>query len=90
MVDKLQTIMDRILIRLDKFDEQTQGGIILTDEKQAKIAKNIGTVISIGEQVKSVKIGDKVFFHSFSELPSLEDNTVVIRERSLLGIITND
>ena len=89
MVNKLQTIMDRVLISLDCPEKKTKGGIFFTDEEKGKTARNIGIVESIGEQVHSVKIGDKVFFHSFSELPALEDNLVIVRERSLLGILDN-
>ena len=89
MVNKLQTIMDRVLIRLECTEKKTKGGILLTDEEKSKTIKNIGIVESIGEQVHSVKVGDKVFFHAFSELPSLDEGVVVVRERSLLGILEN-
>ena len=85
MVKKLQTIMDRVLIRLDENEHQTTGGVILTDETE--ILRTIGVVECVGSEVRSVKKGDKVLFHEFDELPSLEKNVVVVRERSLLGII---
>ena len=85
MVNQLQPIMDRVLIRLETFKKQTDGGVLLTDESQQQ--PTIGVVENIGEDVKSVKIGDKVYFHIFDELPSLEEGLVVVRERSLLGKI---
>ena len=89
MVNKLQTIMDRVLIRLEDEEVTNQRNIILTDDAKSKVKKNVGIVESIGEQVHSVKIGDKVFFHAFSELPALENGVVVVRERSLLGVLDN-
>ena len=85
MVGKLQAIMDRVLIRLEDAEKKTTGGVLLTDETVK--SKTIGRVESIGENVCSVKVGDKVFFHIFDELPALEDNVVIVRERSLLGKI---
>ena len=89
MVNKLQTIMDRVLIRLEDTEINNKSKIIMTDDAKSKVKKNVGIVESIGEQVRSVKIGDRVFFHTFSELPSLAEGMVVVRERSLLGILDN-
>ena len=85
MVAQLQTIMDRVLIRLDELKNKTAGGILLTDD--AIPTRTVGVVESVGEDVRSVNIGDKVLFKVFDELPALEDDLVVVRERSLLGKI---
>ena len=87
MVKQLQTIMDRVLVRLDEDKAQTSGGVLLTDNTDKK--RTTGVVKSIGEQVKSVKVGDRVLFHVFDELPTLDNDLVVVRERSLLGIFSD-
>ena len=63
MVKQLQPIMDRVLIRLEDLEKQTKGGVILTDETQKH--PTIGIVENVGEDVKSVSVGDKVYFHIF-------------------------
>lgn len=84
----VKAIMDRVFIRLDEKKKKTEGGIILTDDAEEE--RNIGVVESIGEKVKSVKVGDKVLFHKFDELPTYDTNVVVVREYSLLGILNDE
>lgn len=76
--------MDRVFLRLEPKEEK-QGSLIVLENYQQ--SRNIGTVLSIGENVKSVKVGEKVIFHDFDELESPESDVVVVRERSLLGVI---
>lgn len=85
MVNTMHVIMDRVLIRLEQTKQQTDGGVLLIDELKKR--PSIGYVEDVGEKVRSVKKGDKVFFYVFDDLPSLEKNIVVVRERSLLGKI---
>ena len=84
----VKAIMDRVFIRLDEKKKKTEGGIILTDNAEEE--RNIGIVESIGEKVKSVKVGDKVLFHKFDDLPTYDPNVVVVREYSLLGILNDE
>lgn len=78
----VKAIMDRVFIRLEPVKAD---GIIIPDD--VKNPRNIGIVESVGEDVKSVKVGDKVVFHCFDELPTPDRDLVVVREFSLLGII---
>lgn len=80
----VKAILDRVFIRLEKKDKVTEGGILLTDNAEEE--RTIGIVESVGEKVQSVKVGDKVLFHVFDELPTYDPDVVVVRESSLLGI----
>lgn len=84
----VKAVMDRVFIRLDAKDTATKGGIILTDDHDYE--RTIGVVESVGPSVKSVKVGDRVLFHVFDELPSYDPDVVVVRENSLLGVFEND
>lgn len=79
--------MDRVFIRLEK-QETTKGGIIIAETVDNP--RTIGIVESVGEEVKSVKVGDKVLFHVFDELPTYDPDVVVVRERSILGVFEDD
>lgn len=83
-----QAVMDRVFVRLTPVEKQTSGGIILTDDFEQP--RTIGTVESIGPQVTGVAPGDKVLFHVFDELPTYDPNVVVVRENSILGVITDE
>lgn len=79
----VKAIMDRVFVRLEK-EEKTKGGIILADTIENP--RTIGTVVSVGEDVDCVKVGDKVLFHCFDELPTYDPDVVVVRQNSLLGV----
>ena len=81
-------VSDRIFIRLDPDNDTTSGGIIIVDNYHK--TRNIGRVESIGPLVTSVKVGDKVLFHIFDELPTPDPDIVVARENSILGVFEND
>ena len=76
----LKAISDRIIVKLDK---NNKGSILFNNENEYS---NRGVVQSVGELVRGVKVGDKVIFHIFDELPLPEEGMAVIRQKSLLGI----
>lgn len=82
-----KAILDRAFIRLKK-ETATKGGILLPDSSVNE--DNIGIVESIGPDVTSVKVGDKVLFHVFDDLPSHDKDVVVVRESSLLGVFDDE
>lgn len=86
----VKAIMDRVFVKLDA--PETKSGIILTDD--IRRPRYIGRVVSVGDQVKSVKVGDHVVFHVFDDVPvnapTEEKDVVAVREYSLLGVINDD
>ena len=70
-------IKDRVFIKLDTH----KGNIIIDETEETKS----GIVVSVGELVKSVKVGDHVIFFKLDDLPTLEKGVSAVRERSLLG-----
>lgn len=74
--------MDRVFI---KPDEIKKGAIIIEDESKTKS----GIVVSVGDDVKSVKVGDHVVFYDWADLPAL-DGLLAVRESYLLGLIEDE
>ncbi len=84
----IQAVTDRVFIKLPPQKETTDGGIIIPNDRPNE--RTIGEVISVGEKVHSVKVGDKVFFHVFDDLPGPSEDVIVVRENSILGVIENE
>ena len=82
MVKMQKAIMDRIFV---KEDAPQQGAFIIEVNNRTRS----GIVQSVGEQVKSVKVGDHVVFCDWAELDAL-DGLTAIREKYLLGVITDE
>lgn len=66
---KIDCVGDNILITLPDVKEETESGIIKDEATLAKEAKeamdsHITEVVSVGENVKTVKVGDKVMIRN--------------------------
>lgn len=84
----IRAVTDRVFIKLPPQKETTDGGIIISTDGPNK--RTIGEIISVGDKVHSVKVGDRVFFHIFDDLPGPSENIVVVRENSILGVIEDE
>lgn len=76
-----KAIMDRIFV---KPDEDKQSAIIMKTKSKTKT----GIVQSVGDEVKSVKVGDHIIFYEW-DLEAL-DGLVAIREKWVLGVLIDD
>lgn len=81
----LKAVADRIIVKLDPL---MQSSLIIADSPVN--VRNCGVVQSVGDRVKVVKPGNHIVFHLFDELPLPEDGLVVIREKSVLGIYSDE
>ncbi len=80
----MKAVMDRVFLKFDQ-KENVKGSILLP--KSVTDVQNIGVVVAIGPEVHSVKVGDRILFHPFDDLPTLEKGMGVIREKSILAIL---
>ena len=76
-----RAIMDRVIVQLSA--DKSSSAILNTEEKH----RNRGVVLSVGESVHGVKVGDEIIFHRFDELPLAQKDIVVVREKSILGTV---
>jgi chaperonin GroES len=62
----VKPLTDRVLVKLEKSETKTTGGIIIPDTAQEKT--QIGVVIAVGDdkEVIKVKAGDKVMYDKYA------------------------
>ena len=65
---KVRPLADRVMVKLEKNEAKTAGGIIIPDTAQEKTQQ--GTVISVGpgteKEVITVKAGDRVMYDKYA------------------------
>lgn len=83
----MKAVTDRVLIRLENKEKQ-KGGVLLPDGFEK--TRTVGTVLSIGPKVHAVNVGQRVMFHVFDELPTIEPDVVAVREGSLLAVLEDE
>jgi len=87
---KLNPLDDRVVIKVNKEDEKSVGGIIIPDNVREK--PNIGVVIAIGtdESLKElVKIGDKILYGKYGgkEVNLEGEKFLLVARADILAII---
>jgi chaperonin GroES len=63
---KVKPLADRVMVKLEKNEAKTAGGIIIPDTAQEKT--QTGTVVAVGDDkdVIKVKAGDKVMYDKYA------------------------
>lgn len=95
----VRPIGERVLVRRDKAEEETPGGIVLPD--YAKDTPTRGSVVAVGNGKllndgtrceMSVKEGDTVVFGMYAgtEIEVDGETLVVLNEADLLAIVTEE
>lgn len=79
-----KAIADRVVVKL--CDDNVNSSVIGPENKY----RNQGIILSVGEKVQSLQAGDRIIFHQFDELMLPEKDCAVVREKSVLGILTNN
>jgi chaperonin GroES len=95
----IEPLGNRVLVRRDKAESKSKGGILLPDNAKQKPQTGIVEAVGPGSEVEGigwvkpeVKVGDRVLFsfYSGSDLPAevnKEGDLVVLKSEELLGLI---
>lgn len=81
-------LFDKILIKRPEEFSKTEGGLIIPETSREK-AMN-GEVISIGNDVKYVELGDTVMFRKYAGTDvtfSDDEQYLIISEQDVLGVM---
>lgn len=71
-------LRDLVIITIN--DKTSEAGIIISDELE-----EFGTVEAIGEEVKNVAIGDKVYYNKFAGTILEDKHRRILEEKDLLA-----
>ena len=89
---KVQPLADRLLVKPEKTEEVTKGGIVIPDTAKEKPLK--GEILARGKKVvePELKKGVKVLFKKFSgsNIPYEGVELLLIREEDILALIKEE
>lgn len=85
----LHPLADRIVAEPTAAEAKTASGILLPD--QAKEKTQVAKVLSIGKDVKEIKVGDQIVYPDYhSDLQRFKQNSkelIIVKEEAVLAIV---
>jgi chaperonin GroES len=86
---KVKPLADRVMVKLEKNEAKTAGGIIIPDTAQEKT--QTGVVVAIGDDkdVITVKVGDKVMYDKYAgaQVKIDQDEHLIVKMADIIAII---
>jgi chaperonin GroES len=85
---KFRPLKDRVFVSYTEELEKTAGGLYIPDS--AKEKPQSGKVEAVGDEVKQLKVGDKILFDRYSGSKINMDNKeyLIVKEEDVLGILS--
>ncbi len=88
---EIKPLADRVVLKKEKAEEKSKGGIILTASAQEKPVFSI--VVAVGPGTKdspiTVKVGDKVLTDKYggTEVKISDETYTIVREGDILAVV---
>jgi chaperonin GroES len=83
----IKPLGERVLVKMDKVEEKTAGGIFIPQTAQEKT--QIAVVEAIGEDVKTIKVGQKILHDKYAGTSVKMDNEeyLILNIKDVLAIV---
>ncbi|MBQ3318270.1 MAG: co-chaperone GroES [Spirochaetales bacterium] len=83
----IKPLGERVLVKMDKVEEKTAGGIFIPQTAQEKT--QIAVVEAIGEDVKTIKVGQKIMHDKYAGTQVKMDNEeyLILNIKDVLAIV---
>ena len=83
----IKPLGERVLVKMDKIEEETAGGIYIPQTAQEKT--QIAVVEAIGDEVKTVKVGQKILHDKYAGTQVKMDNEeyLILNIKDVLAIV---
>jgi len=86
---KVKPLSDRVMVKLEKSETKSAGGIIIPDTAQEKT--QIGTVVEVGDdkEVIKVKAGQKVMYDKYAgtQVKVGGEDHLILKMSDILAVI---
>jgi chaperonin GroES len=83
----IKPLGERVLVKMDKVEEKTAGGIFIPQTAQEKT--QIAVVEAIGDDVKTIKVGQKILHDKYAGTSVKMDNEeyLILNIKDVLAIV---
>ena len=83
----IKPLGERVLVKMDKVEEKTAGGIFIPQTAQEKT--QIAVVEAIGDDVKTIKVGQKILHDKYAGTSVKMDNEeyLILNIKDVLAVI---
>ena len=87
----VQAVKDKVIVEIIEQDNKTAGGIIVPDSVE-KDPQLYTRVISVGEEVKGIEVGDTVLCHRQGGMDIMMDRKIlkVLKIEEVYGILKDE
>ncbi len=86
---KIKPLADRVLVKTDKLEAKTAGGIIIPDTAQEKTQTAV--VVAVGDDKEKIKVaaGQRVLFEKYAGTPVKVDGEdhLVLKAQDIIAVM---
>ena len=86
---KVRPLADRVLVKLEKSEEKTAGGIIIPDTAQEKTQQGIVVEVGDDKEVIKVKAGQKVMYDKYAgtQVKIKDEEHLILKMSDIIAIV---
>ena len=86
---KVKPLADRVLVKLERSEEKTAGGIIIPDTAQEKTQQ--GVVVSVGDDKETIKVkaGQRVMYDKYagSQIKIKDEEHLILKMADIIAVV---
>jgi chaperonin GroES len=86
---KVKPLADRVMVKMEKNEAKTAGGIIIPDTAQEKTQTGVVVAIGNDKDVITVKVGDKVMYDKYAgtQVKIDQEEHLIVKMADIIAII---
>jgi chaperonin GroES len=86
---KVKPLADRVMVKLEKNEAKSAGGIIIPDTAQEKTQTGVVVAVGTDKDVITVKAGDKVMYDKYAgtQVKIDQDEHLIVKMADIIAII---